>query len=138
MTELREQARRLYQTLDSQDWAALASLVSPALEVQLGSSPPIGYAAWEGMLKSFFTGFPDGHHVIDAYLEEGDRVVTRCRFQGTHKGSFRGVAPTGSTISVGVIHIDRFRDGKLMEHVGQLDALGLLQQIGARGTAVAE
>jgi predicted ester cyclase len=83
-----------------------------------------------GDAEIFFVGFPDGHHVIDDDLSDGDRVVTRCRFQGTHSGSFRGVPPTGTKISVGVIHIDRFRDGKLVEHVGQLDALGLLQQIG--------
>jgi hypothetical protein len=55
MTELKEQAHRFYQVLDSQDWTELVLCVSPALEVQLGSSPPVGYAAWEGMLKSFLS-----------------------------------------------------------------------------------
>jgi predicted ester cyclase len=34
-------------------------------------------------------------------------------------------------VSAGVIHIDRFVDGLLVEHFGQLDMLGLLRQIGA-------
>lgn len=59
--------------------------------------------------------------------------MTRCEFQGTHTGSFGEHPPTGAGVRVGVIHIDRFAGGRLVEHHGVPDMLGLLRQIGAAG-----
>lgn len=126
-----ERGRQLYAALDAQDWAAVAALVSPALVVQVASAPPIDLDQWRRNQQAFHAGFPDGHHVIDSFLEAGDHVITRCRFQGTHTGTFAGTPPTGRAVSVGVIHIDRYADDLLVEHHGQLDMLGLLGQIGA-------
>ena len=131
MTNPKEQAHRFYAALDNQDWAELTGLISPTFMAQVGSLPPMSLSEWRDGLRMFYVGFPDGHHVILDYVVEGDRVVTRCRFEGTHDGTFLGIAPSGSKISVGVIHIDRFTEGKLVEHVGVLDLLGLMQQIGA-------
>jgi predicted ester cyclase len=128
---VREQAQRFYAVLDAQDWGELATLVAPDLRAQLGSAAPVDFAAWQQRLREFYEGFPAGHHVFDAYLVDGAAAVTRGRFQGTHTGVFRGVPPSGKTVSVGVIHIDHFADGKLVRHFGQLDALGLLQRLGA-------
>jgi len=129
--DIREQTRRLYAAIDARDWARLGELTAPDFVVHLGSGGPHGFAEWRSALEGFFVGFPDGHHVIDDLIVEGDRAVTRCRFKGTQTGTFRGAPPSGNAVSVGVIHIDRFAAGKVVEHFGQLDALGLLQQIGA-------
>ncbi len=91
----------------------------------------MNFSDWRDGVRMFYVGMPDGHHVVEDYVVEGERVVTRCRFEGTHNGTIWGVPPSGSKVSVGVIHIDRFADGKLVEHFGQLDLLGLMQQIGA-------
>ena len=131
MMDLKEQSKRFYGALDRQDWEKIASLVSPGFAVKVSSLPPMNFTEWRGGLQSFYAGFPDGHHVIEDYVVEGDRVVTRCRFEGTHTGNFFGVPPSGRKVSVAVIHIDRFTDGKLVEHLGQIDLLGLMQQIGA-------
>ncbi|AZN96010.1 ester cyclase [Mesorhizobium sp. M9A.F.Ca.ET.002.03.1.2] len=128
---IREFARNFYATIDAQEWDRLSSLVSPDLAVHLGSANPIGFDDWRKSLAEFFVGFPDGHHVIDDYVSAADKVVTRCRFQGTHTGIFHGVEPSGNCVSVGVIHIDRLENGVVVEHFGQLDGLGLLRQIGA-------
>jgi predicted ester cyclase len=130
MTDLKEQAHRFYELLDSQNWTELMGLVSPAFVAQVGSLPPMSFSEWRIGLQMFYVGFPDGRHVIDDYIVEGERVVTRCRFKGTHDGIFLGVPPSGRKISAGVIHIDHFVEGKLVEHFGQLDLLGLMQQIG--------
>lgn len=123
--------RQLYAALDAQDWARVEALASPDLVVQVGSAPPIDIHQWRRNQQAFYAGFPDGHHVIDSCLIAADHVITRCRFQGTHTGPFAGTAPTGRTVSVGVIHIDRYVDDRLVEHHGQLDMLGLFRQIGA-------
>lgn len=131
MSDIKSQARHFYELLDSQNWEAITKLVSPTFEAQVGSLPPMNFGEWRKGLQMFHVGFPDGHHVIDDYLIEGERAATRCRFEGTHGGPFLGVPPSGNKVSVGVIHIDHFVEGKLVEHFGQLDLLGLMQQIGA-------
>jgi SnoaL-like polyketide cyclase len=56
--------------------------------------------------------------------------VTCGTFTATHLGEFQGLPPTGKQISLSIMHIDRVEDGKIVEHWGQGDALGLMQQLG--------
>ena len=52
-------------------------------------------------------------------------------WSGTHRGEFMGVPATGKRVSIGVIDIIRVSGGKLVEHWGQMDSMGMMQQIGA-------
>lgn len=126
---VRELVECFYAALDRQDWPTVEALVSPRVVVEVGSSAPIGWNEWRGNLEEFHRGFPDGRHVIEEVLVDGSHGVSRCRFVGTHTGEFRGVAPTGTKVSVGGIHIDRFQGDMLVEHRGQLDMHGLLGQL---------
>ena len=80
------------------------------------------------MLRS---GIPDFKATIDDVVAEGDRVVIRMTFRGTQTGEFMGMPPTGKSISVGVIDIFRIAGGKIVEHWGQMDSMGMMQQLGA-------
>ena len=60
-----------------------------------------------------------------------DRVVTRFTIRGTHRGDFRGIAPTGRQVAFGGIAVDVMRDGIRVDGWAQLDNLGLLAQLGA-------
>jgi predicted ester cyclase len=86
-------------------------------------------------VKLFFAGlqqaFPDMQGTIEDEIAEGDKLVARVTMRGTHTGSFMGIAPTGKRVEMEVIDICRFADGRLVEHWGLSDALGLLQQLGA-------
>jgi predicted ester cyclase len=65
-------------------------------------------------------------------VAEGDKVVTRWRMRGTHRGEFRGIAPTDKEVEVTGIGIFRFSPaGKVVESWDSLDELGMLQQLGA-------
>ncbi|MCQ3973778.1 MAG: hypothetical protein DPW09_10070 [Anaerolineae bacterium] len=79
----------------------------------------------------FLSGFPDGQWVEEDLMAEGDKVVGRYTFHGTHQGEFFGIPATGKQVTVSNIHIMRFVDGKIVEHWGNGDDLGLLQQLGA-------
>ncbi|WP_370587914.1 ester cyclase [Trichocoleus sp. FACHB-591] len=59
-----------------------------------------------------------------------DKVVTCGKFTATHVGEFQGLSPTGKQISLCIMHIDRVENGKIVEHWGQGDAFGLMQQLG--------
>jgi predicted ester cyclase len=71
------------------------------------------------------------HAVIHDQLSDGDKVVTRKTFQGTHRGELMGIPPTGNPVAFDVIDIVRVRDGQLVEHWNVIDTLGLMQQVGA-------
>ena len=77
------------------------------------------------------SAFPDFKATIDDILAEGDKVVIRMTWSGTQKGEFMGVPATGKHVSFGVIDIIRMANGKLVEHWGQMDSMGLMQQLGA-------
>jgi predicted ester cyclase len=65
------------------------------------------------------------------FLAEGDLVAFSWSMSGIHQGVFAGVAPTGKSITVNGINIERFQDGKIVEHWSQFDMVGVLRQIGA-------
>jgi steroid delta-isomerase-like uncharacterized protein len=79
----------------------------------------------------FRAAFPDFKATIDDIIAEGDKVVIRQTWSGTHKGEFMGIPPTGKSVSFGVIDIIRIAGGKFVEHWGQMDSMGLMQQLGA-------
>jgi steroid delta-isomerase-like uncharacterized protein len=79
----------------------------------------------------FFNAFPDLHVVIHDQVAEGDRVVTRKTFHGTHQGDLMGIPPTGRSVAFDVIDILCVQDGKITDHWNVVDQLGLMHQIGA-------
>lgn len=79
----------------------------------------------------FYRAFPDLHVVVHDQVAEGDQVVTRKTFHGTHQGDLMGIPPTGRPVAFDVIDILRVRDGKITDHWNVVDQLGLLHQIGA-------
>ena len=83
------------------------------------------------VVGGFRAAFPDGRHVIDDQVAEGDRVVTRGTWQGTHLGASQGLPPTGRQVNTGWTMFARVADGKLAEIRLHADMLGMMQQLGA-------
>ena len=127
----------LYAAIDRRDWSRVEAMVSSRVVIEVGSSVPIGWDGWRANLEVFHRGFPDGRHVIEEVLVDGSHGISRSRFTGTHTGEFLGVAPTGTKVSAGVIHIDQFQGDMLVAHRGQIDIYGLLQQLGGIATPTA-
>jgi predicted ester cyclase len=76
---------------------------------------PPGNEGYKFLLHWLKSSFPDARFVIEDLVAEGDRVATRWTVQGTHTAPYRELAPTGRTISVSGIQIDRMVDGKVVE-----------------------
>lgn len=79
---------------------------------------------------AFRAAFPYGLTTIEAMVAEGDKVVTRWTFRGTHEGEFAGFTPTGTHMTLTGINIDRIEGGKFVERWYQMDMLGLMRQLG--------
>jgi predicted ester cyclase len=82
------------------------------------------------MRRALMSAFPDFRLTIEDQIAEGDRVVTRVTFNGTHLGEYRGIAPTGRRVAYAGIAVDRIAGGKVVEGWHQTDGLGLLRQLG--------
>ncbi len=92
---------------------------------------PPGAAGVKQLVAMFRGAFPDLETHHQDTLVEGDKVAVRPRISGTHNGPFMGIGPTGRRVTVEGIAIYRLAGGRIVEHWGQLDILGLLQQLGA-------
>jgi steroid delta-isomerase-like uncharacterized protein len=74
--------------------------------------------------------FPDIHWVMEEMVAEGDKVVSRFTWTGTHRATFLGIPSTGRRVTVKGVVIDRLADGKMAESRMLMDALGMMQQLG--------
>lgn len=91
---------------------------------------PPGSEGFKQLMAMFRSAFPDLHISIDDIIAEGDKVVVRARNSGTHHGEFMGIAPTGKRYEMQEIHIIRLSGGKMVEHWGLEDNMGMMQQLG--------
>jgi steroid delta-isomerase-like uncharacterized protein len=67
--------------------------------------------------------------IADAF-GEGDRVLARTTWHGTHRGEFAGIPATGKPVILTALMIHRLEDGRIAETWPQLDLLNGLQQLG--------
>jgi steroid delta-isomerase-like uncharacterized protein len=81
-------------------------------------------------VAKYRNAFPDLNFVIEDMMAEGDKVITRYTWSGTHKGTFSGIPATGNSVMGSGILISRFSEGKLWENWANWDALGLMEQLG--------
>jgi len=123
---------QMYQSFDQGDLTAVQEYLAPNFIAHIpGATEPLNREAFmQSVLRVFRSAFPDGIHQFEDVIAEGDRVVTRGIFRGTHRGELQGLPPTGKQIIIPFFHIDRIVDDKLVEHWGQSDLLGLMKQVG--------
>jgi predicted ester cyclase len=96
-----------------------------------GDAPDVrGYPGFERDEVERSNGaFPDTQVVVDFQVADGDLVVTRWRFEGTHTGPGYG-DPTGRHVSVCGIHVHRVADGRIVEIWAHPNNLSFMQQLG--------
>ena len=85
---------------------------------------------YKQMVKMLHTAFPDYRITIEDVVAEGNNVVLRFHWSGTHKGEFMRIAPTGKKVTVTAMSMHRIQDGKEVEQWGELDRVGMMQQLG--------
>lgn len=76
------------------------------------------------------SAFPDMHWVPQEMVAEGQKVVTRFVWTGTHRGVFMGIPATGRSVEVKGVVIDLLEDGRMSESRILMDTMGLMQQLG--------
>ncbi len=123
--------RRYQEIYNSNDLETLTEVLSEDLltpKIMMGI--PSGIEGAKAAHHIMLAGFPDFQTVIDDLIAEGDEVVARITMTGTHTGNFMGIPPTGKHVEFTGIYIARIANGKIVEHWGEEDGLGLLTQLG--------
>jgi predicted ester cyclase len=74
-----------------------------------------GIADTRQAIAAMRAAFPNIRFTNDDMIVDKDRVVARWICTGTHRGEFRGIAPTGKRLKFMGINIFRMCDGKISE-----------------------
>lgn len=124
--------RRLVRAEEIGDWATVDELTAPNYVYHNPANPRVRTHEEhkQKVLIALRTGFPDLKITIEDIIAEGNKVVIRFSFSGTHKGEYAGIPPTNKRIEATAINIFRLADGKVAEQWVESNALGMLLQMG--------
>lgn len=122
--------RRMFEAINKQDLATVGELMSTDLVMIMNGQQKLGWEANKQFLRDEFRAFPDLHVTIEDAVAEGDRVCVRLKETATHKGEYRGLAPTGNKLSYSVAAFWRLSEGKIAEGWVVYDELDFLGQLG--------
>lgn len=89
-----------------------------------------GLDGLKDIIRAMRTGFPDIVFSIHEQVSEGDKVVSRFEWTGTHRGNFLGIPPTQRAVRVWGIVIDRLVEGRIKDTRIIMDTIGLMTQLG--------
>ncbi len=100
-----------------------------AVEHQPGIEPP-NREGVKRAIRFLHTAFPDFQVTLQHIVADGDMVWCHFTARGTHLGPFGQVPPTGKRMTIDVIDIARFSDGRIVEHWGIADRFSQAEQLG--------
>jgi len=129
--EIKMLGRRIVDAINTGNLTAVDAVFAPGYvdySPLPGTTPDL-----EGLkqgLMAFRAAFPDFRYTIEDEIVVEDKFVQRLSARGTQKGEFQGVPATGKQAVWSEIHIARLLNGKVVEHWGIADELGMLQQLG--------
>ncbi len=126
-------ARRLIQEGFSDGNVAVCDelVAVDGVEHQRGLKP--GAAGAKETIQTLHDWFSDFRLEIEDVIASGDRVWMRARATGVNTGSVFGRPPTGRPLEITVFDTVRIEDGRIVEHWGVPDQLGMLMQLGLFG-----
>jgi len=109
---------------------AVAVFAANAVVHNSGAPDPLTMEGFKQLGAVFLSAFPGGTGIIEDIIVEGNKVVSRLTFRGTHTGDLMGIPPTGKTVTISEMIIDQFADGKIVESWHLFDQMGMMQQLG--------
>lgn len=121
--------RNLYE--QSMNKGNLALLKEFIAEDYTGIQGKKGVAVFEEPVVALTKAFPGIQWNIEDMIAEGNKVVVRWKWQGTHTGQFAQYIATGKTITNDGMGVFELKNGKVISSQIITDRVGFLQQVGA-------
>lgn len=127
-----EHQRIWIECLNRGDVSAAEAVFTPDCVVHItGVAEPLrAVGPWKELVAGLLSAFPDIHFIVEDQLVQGDRVAFRWRATGTHTGPLGAAPPTGKSVVLDGLILDRMADGKVQERWEQWDQSLMLQQLG--------
>jgi predicted ester cyclase len=131
--DLKKIARQSFEAVETNN-QSLLDTITDQKKFKLhfpGIPDTLNYQDAKKVNEEYYKGFPDAKATIEQQFVDGDYVITRVVFSGTHKGEFQGISPSNTKINASGISIQKIENGKIVEEWDEFDGLGMMQQIGA-------
>ncbi|GGR13108.1 hypothetical protein GCM10010168_33610 [Actinoplanes ianthinogenes] len=117
--------------LDAADRLVAAEIVDHQFAPDGSPGRVLTREQFKQFVRMLRAGLPDLRYSVEDATQDGDKVWIRVRARGTDTGTGQfGHPPTGRPVSIDVIDVARFVDGRMVEHWGVPDRFSVLQQVG--------
>ena len=128
----KELSRRFTELFSTGDDMLADEVLSPDVVFHgtTGDGEVRGVEAMKAFVAAYRRAFPDARSTVAEQVAENDKVVTRWRARGTHRGALGPIPSTGRVFEMDGITIERIAGGKIAEVWVARDELGLLSQLG--------
>jgi len=123
--------QRFRDAFNAGDIDGAMAVFAPNAVVHMSGAPePLTMEGFKQLGQVLLSAFTGGTSTVEDMIAEGDKVVSRLTFRGTHTGDLMGIPPTGTSVTMSEIIIDRLADGKIVESWRLFDQMGMMQQLG--------
>jgi steroid delta-isomerase-like uncharacterized protein len=132
-----KQARDLHDAISAHDIEKVFTFYTDDIyfeQVWEGGVVTHGKEEMRSVFKTMYTAFPDYRADLKFCIVSGDRACYEWVMSGTHKGDFRGISPTGKSVSLRVSTVAELRGGKYSRISLYLDAATIMRQLGVLPT----
>jgi predicted ester cyclase len=123
--------REMFEAINKRRLASLDKLMAPDFVLHMHTRQTKGWNVNRHVVEDEIKAFPDLHVAIEDIIAEGDKMCVRLKETATHKGEYRGLAPTGNKLSYMVIAIWRIVEARVAEGWITYDQMDFLKQLGA-------
>jgi predicted ester cyclase len=130
--DIKATARRIWEEIiPSSDTSALPDVMHPnSVDYSARPDEPPGIDGVVSTMRWLHSVFSDLTFDIHHVIGEADTVAVHCTLTGRHTGDLMGIPPTNRAVAIPMVHIVRFRNGKVAKHWAVHDDTAAMRQLG--------
>ena len=122
-------ARQFFQMFELGNPSMADEIVAADYYNHDAPDPRAGLEGVKNVVTRTKSAMPDLHFDLEYQIAEGDKVVNRYTWSGTHQGDYFGVPATGKRVNWTATATFRITAGKIREAWINWDQWGLMQQM---------
>lgn len=126
--DIQEKIKYFYENVTSNNLIdEIPKYIADNCTIRIGEKIiPVGIDGMRQHLIDVRKTYPDLRMTIIRQYCDGDYVISEFIAEGTHKGEWLGMKPTGKRLTFNGVDIDKIADGKIIEHGGAMNTFETL------------
>ena len=129
MADPRSIVEQLVLSMNNRDYDAARQLFATNCRVVTATGRVLDVDGQFDLLAHTVAAFPDVQISVQRWVVDAETVVTEELFEGTHKGLFAGLAPTGRRVRIPLVHVSQIAGGRIVDRVAYHDSAAILRQL---------